>query len=161
MNILALHNKIEEVCPIDGVSFQTGIVFKHSATPNQKAAAQTIFDAYDERTDALYSARDKANQLRAREEDDCFEYLGKNIQCDSRSRERINGAAAYAKLDSTFETDWVCKDDSVIHLSNSQIIGLEFGLIQYGQIVFEKYRAIKNSFETMTAEELLDWLQNN
>jgi hypothetical protein len=46
MTLIALHNLVATVAPIDGIDTNGNICFKPEATDEQKAAAQALMDAH-------------------------------------------------------------------------------------------------------------------
>lgn len=105
-------------------------------------------------------AIETANQMRLTESSSVFTYLDKEMDADAISRQYIQGAAALAKANSAFTTDWICADNSVITLNAEQIIGLELALYEFGGTIHQKYRILKDQISSMSDADLINWLLN-
>ena len=89
----------------------------------------------------------KVNFARAFEEDNGFEFKGKRIDSDEKSRQKITGVYNYALRHPEFTTEWVCGDSSTLSLNAEEIIEMYDTMIETGQDIFGKFRIIKDAIK--------------
>lgn len=93
---------------------------------------------------------------RNRRETGGFEYLGKRIQSDPRSAQRIALAAqaAQAAVDdgTAFAIDWTCEDNTALPLNAHEMIGMSIALVRYADALHRHARKLK---EAIAAAETL------
>ena len=96
---------------------------------------------------ARAEVRAAINRERDRREVGGFPYLGKTLDSDSRSAQRISVAVAAAQAavaaGQPFALDWICADNSTLSLDAAGVIGMPVALAQYGLALHLAGRAAK------------------
>lgn len=87
------------------------------------------------------------NLERDRRETVGFSYLGKMIDSDPRSVQRINTAVQAAQAahgaGQTFSIEWTCADNSTLMLDGSQMIAMPLALAIHGNTIHQHAKALK------------------
>lgn len=80
-----------------------------------------------------------------------FPYLGKQIDSDAVSVQRISVAAAGAMLaPEEYTIDWTCADNTVLTLTRDQMVAMPAALALYGNHLHQVARAVRQEIEAAT-----------
>ncbi len=103
---------------------------------------------------------DAINAERNRREQAAFPYLGKHIDSDAVSVQRITVAASTAQMALTagvaFEVDWACADNSMLTLDAMGVLGMMQTLGVFGLHLHYFSRALKNAVMAADYPERID-----
>ena len=95
-------------------------------------------------------------RLRDLKETQGFSYLGKVIDSDERSVQRITGAALAAQvIGAGFAIDWTCADNSTLALDQSAMLGMPAALALRANALHTHARSLKATIDAATDEVAL------
>ena len=98
------------------------------------------------------------NAERDRREREGFPYLGKVLDSNPRSVQRITAAALAAQAalaaGQPFSLDWTCADNSTLTLDAAGMIGMPVALARHAAVLHDHARALK-----MTTEAAIDQVE--
>lgn len=116
MSLARLHASIAAVCPIEGVASDKSISFKDEATPEQRAEAQYVADAFDlgDPRPALWESI-KANRDR-RTQHGGYQVAGKWFHSDTFSRTQQLGLVMLGASIPP-DTQWKTMDGSFVTMT--------------------------------------------
>jgi hypothetical protein len=121
----------------------------------EPAPAQTRWPDLDT---ARAEVRAAINAERDRREATSFPYLGRNIDSDPRSVQRINTTAQAAQaalaVGQAFAVEWTCADNSTLTLDAAGAIGMPVALAINAQVIHLAARAMKDWADTASMAEL-------
>lgn len=108
---------------------------------------------------ARASKRQAVNAERDRRETAGFPYMGKTLDSDSVSVQRITvvsqAAMAAASAGAPFSIEWTCADDSTLTLDAAGMIGMPAALATYGSALHQHARSLKAQIEAATNSQEL------
>ncbi len=103
---------------------------------------------------------DEIKTLRDALEATSFPYLGKIIDSDARSAQRITAAVQSAdaaqRAGIAFSMDWTCADNSALTLDGPAMQGMPVALAQYADALHQHARALRARIEEATTFEELN-----
>ena len=128
------------------------------AAGNTPDPAQTIDEVRTAKVSAIKAMRDSLEQTGG------FTYLGKILDSDSVSVERLNVAveAAQATLAAgqTFSLDWTCQDNSVLTMTAAQIVGAPVALAQSKEVLYARARDLEAQVDSAVTVDAVDKIPN-
>lgn len=102
----------------------------------------------------IKSARDKAEQAGC-------PYMGSVLDSDSLSVQRINTAVQAAQVvGESFAVDWTMQDNTVIHMTYADVLGMPAALAVFSNDLHQKARGLReqiNEAETVEEVEAITW----
>lgn len=105
------------------------------------------------------SLRKGLNQQREQREQAGFPYLGKTLQADAGSRERITtavlAALAAQAQGQAYTLAWRCADNSTLQLDVAGVLGLPMAMAQHSEALHQHCQARKTELETLDLDGLL------
>lgn len=97
------------------------------------------------------------NSERIRREQLCFPYLGKMIDSDRDSIQRITVMAMSAQIalanNVPMDVTWTCADNSLLPLDAAGVLGMLPALGSYGKAVYERCKALKAEVDASSTPE--------
>jgi len=133
--------------------------YANQVTNDQLTAAFAGYlTEYQQQKNALINAqRDTLEQAG-------FTYLGKTIQSDPISAQRIQFAAFSAQQaianNTVFSLNWTCADNSILTLTAAQTVSMALTLTQNVQTLFTHAQALKTQVANATTTEAVDAIAN-
>ncbi len=128
------------------------------AAGNTPDPAQTIDEVRAAKVSAIKAMRDSLEQTGG------FTYLGKILDSDSVSVERLNVAveAAQATLAAgqTFSLDWTCQDNSVLTMTAAQIVGAPVALAQSKEALYARARDLEAQVDSAATVDAVNAIPN-
>lgn len=86
-----------------------------------------------------------------------FPYMGKVVDSDAESALRITGATSAAQaalaIGAPFSIDWTCKDNTVLALDASQVVGMLVALAQHADHLHQVSRTLRAAIYAEDATE--------
>lgn len=135
-------------------------VIEISPVADENGVYQQTYDTIDLDGDELATAiqlrkqqlNDEVNKIRNRQEQAGFTYMGKVIDSDTISVQRITVATQAAQTTLSAGKDivlvWTTKDNSELTMNAADIIGMSSALAMYGNSVHEYARTLKSQIES-------------
>lgn len=108
---------------------------------------------------------EQVNSKRDELEESGFIYMGKLIDSDSRSVQRISTAVQAAQIAITintpFQLDWMCADNTILILTAEQLLGMPVALATHANAIHIYGRSVKDIINNATTSTELDAIDIN